>query len=117
MNQFTQSHNPQNLVANIVRNKIYFKNTSIQMTEAIKETGASQMTFGTELVWVIECIDKEVAIKTLQKLNGLGFLFVGGNSGYSVVDIFAFLLEEKKLNDKFKEVWWHGPGDWFIVEM
>ncbi len=116
MSQFNQSRNPQNLVANIVGEKIYLKNMSSQMIETVKGMGAFQMAFGAELVWMIECADEDALIKTLQELNRLGFLFVGSPSGWPAADVFGDLLEKKKLDDKFKEVQWRGPGDWLIIE-
>jgi hypothetical protein len=103
-------------VANIVGKEIYFENMSSQMIETVKGMGAFQRPVGAELVWLIECADEEELIQTLQELNRLGFLFEGGHSGYPAADMFAFLLERKKLSAKFKEVRWRGPGDWFIIE-
>ena len=116
MSQFKQSNNPQNLISNIVGKKIYLENISAQMIDSLKEMGAFQMAYRDKLIWLIQCADRDVLIKTLQELNHLGFLFVGGNSGYSAVDTFTLLLNEKNLNVKFKEVWWRSPSDWFIIE-
>ncbi len=115
MSQF-DARTPQNLVANIVGKKIYLENMSSQMIETAKGMGAFQMTVRTELVWLIECSDEEDLIQTLQELNHLGFIFEGAPTGYPAADMFAFLLERKKLNAKFKEIRWRGPGDWFITE-
>jgi len=116
MSQFDQPRFPQNLVANIVGKKIYLENMSNQMIEAVKGMGAFQMVYKGELIWLIECADEDELIKTLQKLNRLGFLFEGGSSGYPAADMFAFLLERKKLNANFKEIRGRGHGDWFIIE-
>lgn len=86
------------------------------MVNTVKEMGAFQMAFQTELVWLIECTDDDELIKTLQELNRLGFLFTGAPAGYPAADMFAFLLERKNLSAKFKEISWRGPGDWFIIE-
>lgn len=114
--QTAKSVYPQNIVANIVGKKVYLKNMSNQIIEVVKGMGAFQMAYGSELIWLIECADEDVLIKTLRGLNQLGFLFVGGHSGYPAADMFAFLLEKKNLSDKFKEIMWRKPGDWFIIE-
>ncbi len=115
MNQFDY-RTPQNLVANIVGKKIYLENMSSQMIETAKEMGAFQKAYGTELIWLIECVDKEELIQILQELNHLGFIFEGSPTGYPAADVFALILEEKKLNTNFKEIRWRGPNDWFIIE-
>lgn len=116
MSQFDQSRTPQNLVANIVGEKIYLENMSNQMIETVKGMDAFQMAYGAKLIWLIECADEDALIKTLQELNRLGFLFVGAPAGYPAADMFAFLLERKKLRAKFKEIRSRGPGDWFIID-
>jgi hypothetical protein len=115
MSQFDY-RTPQNLVANIVGKEICLENMSNQMIDTVKGMGAFRMAYGTELIWLIECADDDEFIKTLQELNRLGFLFEGGPAGYPAADVFALLLEEKKLSIKFKEIRWRGPGDWFIIE-
>jgi hypothetical protein len=116
MSQFDQSHTPPNVVVNIVGENIYLEDVSNQMIETIKRMGAFQMAFGAKLVWLIECADEDKLVKTLQELNQLGFLFVGAPAGYPAADMFAFLLERKKLRAKFKEIRSRGPGDWFIID-
>ena len=116
MSTFNQSRILQNLVANIDGKKIYLRNMSDQMIDTIKGMGAFRMAFGTELVWLIECADEDEPTKTLQELNRLGFLFVGEPTCWPPAAVFAFFLEKNKLNDKFKEVRWRGPKDWFLIE-
>ncbi len=116
MSQFDQSRTPQNIVANIVGKKIYLEDMSNQMIETVKGMGAFQRAFQAELVWLIECADEEELIQTLQELNRLGFLFAGAPAGYPAADVFALLLEKKKLRAKFKEIRSRGPCDWFIIE-
>lgn len=116
MSQFEQPHSPKNLVANIVSKKIYLEDISNQMVDTVKRMGAFQIAYGTMLIWLIECADEDVLIKTLQELNRLGFFFAGGPSGYPAADMFAFLLERKNIGANFKEIRWRGPGDWFIIE-
>jgi len=77
MNQFSPS-TPKNLVANIVGKKIYVENMSDEMIETVKGMGAFRIAYRAELIWLIECADEDDVIKTLQELNRLGFLFVGG---------------------------------------
>ena len=110
MNRFSQS-TPKNLVISITGKKVHVENMSDQMIEIVKRMGAFRMTAGDELVWLIECADENELIKALQELNRLGFLFIGGPSGYPAADMFVFLLERKKLSAKFKEIRWRGPGD------
>jgi hypothetical protein len=115
MNRFSPS-TPKNLVANIVGQKIYLENMSDEMIETVKGMGAFQMAYRTELIWLIECADEDEVIKTLQELNRLGFLFAGAPAGYPAADMFAFLLERKRLSVNFKEIRSRGPGEWFIIE-
>ncbi len=116
MSQHDQSSNPQNIVSNIVGKKIYLGNMIDPTIDVVKEMGAKQMAYGAKFIWLIECADENDLLKTLQELNQQGFLFEGGSSGYPAADVFALLLDKKKLNDEFKEVRWRGPGDWFIIK-
>ena len=116
MKQLDQSRTPQNLVANIVDKTVYLERMTSRMIVVVKEMGAFQTNYGSELVWLIECPDKDMLIKTLLELNQLGFIFAGGSSGYSAGDIFALHLEKRGVSVTFKEIWSRGPGDWFIVE-
>lgn len=116
MKQFNQPRIPQNLIVNIIGEKIYLKNLSDEMTEAIKIMKASQTAFSNDLLWLIECVNEEDVIKTLLELNRLGFLFTGGPAGYPAADVFEFLLERNNLTANFREVRWRGPGDWYIIE-
>ena len=116
MKQHDQSSNPQNIVSNIVGKKIYLENMGSQIIDVIKGMGAKQMAYGAKLIWLIECADENELIKTLRELNQQGFLFEGGSSGYPAVDVFALLLDKKGVKEKFKEVRWRGPGNWFIIE-
>ena len=116
MKQFDQPRTPQNLVANIVDKTIYLDNIFDQMIDTAKGMGAFQTAYGVKLVWLIECADNGELVKKLLELNRLGFIFKGGNSGYSAGDVFALLLEKRGLSVKFKEIWSRAPGDWFIIE-
>lgn len=116
MSQLNPFRSPENLVANIVGNEICLENMSNQMIDTVKGKGAFQTAYGTDLIWLIQCADEEELIKTLQELNRLGFLFIGGPSGYPAADMFALLLAKKKLSVKFKEIRSRGPGDWYIIE-
>lgn len=116
MNNINQSRTPQNLVANIVDKTVYLEYMTSRMIVVAKELGAFQTNYGSELVWLIECSDKDVLIKTLLELNQLGFIFAGGTSGYSAGDIFSLILEKRGLSVKFKEIWSRRPGDWYIIE-
>ena len=116
MNQHDQSSNPQNIVSNIVGKKIYLGNMASSMIDVVKEIGAKQLAYGAKFIWLIECSDENNLLKTLQELNQQGFLFEGGSSGYPAADVFALLLDKKKLKENFREVSWRGPGDWFIIE-
>lgn len=116
MSQFNQSHIPQNFVGAIVGRRVSLRNMSSQMIETVKGMGAFQIPAGTEMVWVFECVDDDELVQTLQELNRLGFLFAGGPSGWPAADMFALLLERKKLSARFKEITWRGPGDWYIIE-
>jgi hypothetical protein len=116
MSQFEQPHSPQNLVANIVGKRIYLENLSDQIINIVKRMGAFQMAYGADLIWLIECAGEDELVKTLLELNRLGFIFIGGHSGYPAADMFAFLLKRNKLSATFKEILSRGPGDWFIIE-
>lgn len=116
MSQFNQSLNPQNLIVDILGDKVHTRNISSQMLETIKGMGASQRAFGADVVWMFECANDDELVQTLRELNRLGFLFVGSPSGWPAADVFSDLLEKKNLKDKFKEVRWRKPGDWYIIE-
>ncbi|HKI54987.1 MAG TPA: hypothetical protein VJ987_12745 [Anaerolineales bacterium] len=106
MNLQNQSSNPQNIVSNIVGKKIYLENMTTPMIDVVKEVGAKQMAYGAKLIWLIECADENGVIETLRELNQQGFLFEGGSSGYPAADVFALLLDKKKLKENFREVSW-----------
>jgi hypothetical protein len=111
-----EKFNPQNLVVNILGEKIYLKNMSSQMIDAIRELGAFQKEIAGEQVWLINCIDDEELTKKLHELNRMGFLFVGESAGWPPAEVFDYFRKKKLLSGKFKEVQWRGPGDWFIIE-
>jgi hypothetical protein len=46
----------------------------------------------------------------------LGFLFDGQPYGWPPAEIFDRVREKGLLREKFKEISWRGPGDWFLVE-
>ncbi|MBK7448200.1 MAG: hypothetical protein IPJ47_01760 [Anaerolineales bacterium] len=116
MSQLSQSRIPENLVANIVDKTFFLDNISENMIDTTKSMGANEKAYGAKLVWLIECADSGELVKKLIELHQLGFIFKGGNSGYSAGDMFALLLEKRGLSVKFKEIWSRGPGDWFIIE-
>ena len=111
-----QTSDPKNIVANIAGKKIYLDDVSSEVINVIKELGAFQMAYGSELIWQIKCTDEGEVIKTLQELNLQGFLFAGGPAGSPAADVFALLLKKKSLSHQFREVRWRGPGDWFIIK-
>ncbi len=107
---------PHNLVSNIVGNKIYLEHIPNQTIDAIRKLGAFQMEYRkNELIWLIKCADEEELVNKLRELNRLGFLFAGDVAGYPAADVFELLLKKKQLSDHFREVIWHGPGDWRII--
>ena len=72
MSQINKPLSPQNLVANIVDKTVYLERMTSRMIVVVKEMGAFQTNYGSELVWLIECPDKDMLIKTLLELNQLG---------------------------------------------
>ncbi len=116
MSQITTPQTPQNLIVNILGEKIYLQNLTDKIIEIVQGMGASPETYGNNLLWLIECTNEVSVVKTLQELNRIGFLFTGGPAGYPAADMFVFLLERNSLRANFKEIRWRGPGDWYIIE-
>ncbi len=116
MNKPEGRPNPQNLVVNILDDKIYLRNMSSEMIDAVKKIGAFQKQIAGEPVWLISCTDDDELAKKLHNLNSLGFLFVGEPAGWPPAEVFDYMRKKGLLRDKFKEVQWRGPGDWFIIE-
>lgn len=87
---------------------------SSQVIDAVKEFGAFQKEIAGQPVWLINYADDEELAKKLHELNSLGFLFVGEPAGWPPAAVFDHIRKKGLLNDKFKEVRWRGPGDWFI---
>ena len=116
MNKSEDNSNPRNLVLDILGHKIYLENMSSEMIDAVKELGAFQKQIAGEPVWLINCADDQELVKKLHELNSLGFLFVGEPAGWPPAEVFDYFRKKKLLSEKFKEVRWHEPGDWFIID-
>jgi hypothetical protein len=107
---------PQNFVSNILNHKIYLENMEDQSITAVKKIGAFQDKIAGRPVWLINYAGDDELAKKLHELNEIGFLFVGEPAGWPPAAIFDHLREKKLLNDNFKEVTWHRPGNWVIRE-
>lgn len=107
---------PKNLVANIVNRKIYLKNISDQTLETIEEMGALLDEIAGRQYWIINYTDDQELARRLHDLNRLGFLFIGGQTGWPPAEVFDQIRKKKLLSEKFKEITWREPDDWLIVE-
>jgi len=116
MSRSEQSPKPQNLVLDILNHKIYLENMSSQMVDVVREIGAFQKEIAGQSVWLINYADDNELAKRLHELNSLGFLFVGEPAGWPPAEVFDHIRKKGLSSDKFKEVRWRGPGDWFIIE-
>lgn len=112
-----ESHlSPKDLVANIVNRKIYLKNISEQTLNTIKNLGALSDEIAGQQYWLIKYTNDQELAQNLHVLNQLGFLFIGGSTGWTPAAVFDHLRKKQLLNEKFKEISWRGPDDWFITE-
>jgi hypothetical protein len=107
---------PQNLVIDIQSHEIHLDHISNQMFDAVKGIGAFQKQIAGELAWLIYCASDDELTEKLDKLNRLGFLFVGEPAGWPPAEYFDYFRKKKLIKGNFKEVRWRGPGDWFIIE-
>jgi hypothetical protein len=106
---------PQNLVTFIQKN-IRLENVSSQNIVAIIGIGAYERNIRGKIFWIIDYFDENELAEKLRELNILGFLFEGEPTGWPPAEVFDNLRKKNLLNERFKEVRWRGPGDWFIIE-
>jgi len=116
MSENKVSSDPENLVLDIQNHKIYLKNLSNQILEAVMRFGGFQKEIAGQLVWLINYADDLDLSHKLLELNRFGFLFVGEPAGWPPAEVFDNLRKKGLLNEKFKEIRWRGPNDWYIVE-
>jgi len=77
----------QYTVEQITGEKIYLENMSEQMINVVRDMGAYQMTYEDGLIRQIECVNERQMTQSLQELNQLGFIFIGGLAGYPAADM------------------------------
>ncbi len=107
---------PKNLV-NLILDDIYLKNVSTDKVDAIQKIGAHEETsLDGEVTWKISYVDEYDLAAKLERLNELGFLFVGAGPGWYPAAVFEHMREKKLLTGKCKAVIWRGPSDWYIVK-
>lgn len=116
MSKDEQRPSPQNLVVNILNHKVYLQNISADVMDAIKEIGAIEYEIAGRPVCSVEYSDDHELAKKLHHLNRLGFLFVGEPAGWPPAEIFDHIREKGLLREKFREISWRSPGDWFVVQ-
>ncbi len=78
--------------------------------------GTFQKKVAGELIWLINYVDDDDLAEKMHALNSLGFLFVGEPGGWPPAEDFDYIRKKGLLSEKFKEIRWRGPDDWFIIE-
>jgi hypothetical protein len=100
----------------ILKDKICLDSISSRLLDATMKLGAYKRQIGGKSRWVIDFADNKELARKLQQLNQLGFLFVGEPAGWPPAEVFDRIREKEDIREKFMEVRWKGPGDWFVVE-
>ena len=107
---------PQDLVTLILKD-IRLENVSSKNISAIKDMKARERKIHGKTVWLIPFTDEQEIAARFDKLNNLGFLFVGVDPlGWPPADVFIHLRDKMFLKGNFKSITWRGPGDWVIRE-
>ena len=116
MKRDSNSVSPQNYVSLILNNNVRLENVTVDLIEAIEGLKAFEDRLKHKTVWTIPFVNHSELANILSRLNELGFLFAAGSYGWPPAEIFAGLLEKKRLKENFKEITWLGKDRWVIRE-
>ncbi len=96
-------------VRSILSQEIVIISTDRLKNKFLQKLGAHRKFFSRRQ-WLIKYISERELADKLQKLRNANFMFSGGHTGWSPVDVFCYLRDKEYVKGKIINIEWEGSG-------